>query len=59
MFDLFSDRLEDEIENGSDLEIDINVRPPAPTRRKPRSAETSVDVNVKLHNKFPPKFVMT
>ena len=55
MFDLFSDMLADEIENGSDLEIDVNVRPPAPTRRKRRSGEASVDVNVKLHNKFPSK----
>ena len=55
MFDLFSDMLADEIENGSDLEIDVNVRPPAPTRRKRRSGEASVDVNVKLHNKLPSK----
>ena len=57
MFDLFSDMLKDEIENGSDLEIDVNVRPPAPTRRnlQPVSGEASVDVNVKLHNKLPSK----
>ena len=55
MFDLFSDMLADEIENGSDLEIDVNVRPPAPTGRKRRSGEASDDVTVKLHNKLSSK----
>jgi len=53
LFDFFAGLLADQIANGFMLQIEVIVRLPAPVGRKRRSAEASVDVNVRLHNHFP------